>query len=115
MMFALVISTGGHWFALQSVAWVTMAATFAQTDPLYVAIKKTFDGQHACRICQTVDEGRKSEQKQATLKVETKFEFFFDREAMKLPEPPAASHHTAFANSYSSRIDSPPVPPPRAA
>lgn len=115
VVFALVISTGGHWFALQSVAWVTMAVTFAQTDPLYVALKKTFDGQHACRICQTVDEGRKSEQKQATLKVETKFEFFFDREAVRLPEPPASFHHSGFVGSYLSLIDSPPVPPPRAA
>ena len=55
VVFTLVVSTGGHWFALQSVAWVTMAVNFAQTDSFDVALKKTFDGKHPCRICKTVE------------------------------------------------------------
>jgi hypothetical protein len=115
VVLALVASTGGQWFVLQSLAWVTMAVSFAQTDRLDVALEKTFNGKHPCRLCKTVEEGRKSEQKQATLKVETKLEFFFDREAVELPEPPEAIHHTFFVVLYFSRTDSPPVPPPRAA
>jgi hypothetical protein len=115
VVFALVVSTGGHWFALQSIAWVTMTVNFAQTDPLDVALKKTFDGQHPCRICKTVEQGRKSEQKQATLKVESKFEFLFDRKSVELPVPPTEIHHTAFVVSHFSRTDSPPTPPPRVA
>jgi hypothetical protein len=115
VVLALVVSTGGHWFALQSFAWVRMAVDFAQIDPLAVALKKTFDGKHPCRICKTVREGRKSEQKQATLKVETRLDFLFDREAVQSPVPPTASHHTVFIASHFSRTDSPPTPPPRRA
>jgi len=115
VVLTLVVSTGGHWFALQSVAWFTMAVNFSQTDPLDVALKKTFDGKHPCRICKTVEEGRKSAQKQATLKVETKLDFLCARDAVALPEPPAQVHHTVFVASPLSRKDSPPTPPPRAA
>jgi hypothetical protein len=47
--------------------------------------EKTFDDEHPCRICKTVDEGLKSEQKQTTIKVETKLELCLARERVALP------------------------------
>ena len=116
VVLALVVSTGGHWFALQTVAWFTMAVNFAQQDPLDIALKKTFDGKHPCRICKTVEAGRKSEQKQPTLKVEPKLEFCFSRQAVTVPMPSLLTNHlTIFDTSLSSRSEAPPTPPPRPA
>ena len=93
-----------------------MAVNFAQTDPLDLALKKTFDGKHPCRICKTVEEGRKSDQKQPTLKVEHKLELCLSREAATLPAPALlAMHLTQFSDSHFSRSEAPPTPPPRLA
>src|SRR6185436_9517739 len=115
VVLALVLSTGGHWVALQSVAWVRMAITFAQTEPLHVALKKTFDGKHPCQICKTVQEGRKSDQKQATLKVETKLEFCLYSRSVPLPLPAVEKHLTTFEAALQFRSETPPTPPPRSA
>ncbi len=115
VVLALVVSTGGHWVALQSVAWFGMAVTYSRTDSLEVALQKTFDGRHPCELCKTVEEGRKTEQKQATLKVETKFEFFFTQQAVTLPLPATENNFVPFHAFHSSRSDSPPTPPPRCA
>jgi hypothetical protein len=115
VVIALVIFTGGHWLVLQSVAWFTMAVNFAQTDSLPQALKKTFDGKHPCKICKTVEAGRKSEQKQSSLKVETQLEFCFIRQYVTLPLAPHVEHSTRFVVSYFIRTDAPPTPPPRLA
>ena len=112
---ALVFSTGCHWFALQSVAWVTMVVSFAQTESLEVAISKTFDGKNPCRICKTVAEGRESEQKEATIKLETKLDFCVVRTSSLFSVPPLPRQMTAFIGFDSSRTEAPPSPPPKAA
>jgi len=56
---ALIIAVGGHWAVLQSVAWVSMAVTYSKTDSLEVALKKTFDGRHPCKLCAAVKEASK--------------------------------------------------------
>ena len=113
VVLALVVTTGGHWVALQSIGWVSMIITYAQTDSLDVAFKKTFDGKHPCRICKGVAEGRQSEQKQASLKVETKLEFCINAQVITLPVPTVFEQETSFLPTHSSRTDSPPTPPPR--
>ena len=72
----LTFALGVHWAILQSVAWVTMVASYSQTAPLKAALVKTFDGEHPCSICKFVAKGKKSEQKQETQKLLTKFDFF---------------------------------------
>src|SRR5678816_4495576 len=104
VVFALVLTTGGHWFALQSIGWVSMVVSFAQTDSLDVAIKKTFDGKHPCRICKSVAAGRESEQKQPVLKMETKLDFWIIEPAFHLPQIAVTSASEAlFDASHSSR------------
>ncbi len=39
-LLALFFMLGGHWFALQSVAWARMFAAFARTDSLSEASRK---------------------------------------------------------------------------
>jgi len=60
---ALIGATGGHWAALQSVAWATMFADNARVEPISVALEKTFDGKHLCPLCKQIAKGRQAEKK----------------------------------------------------
>ena len=65
---------GGHWAALQSVAWVTMVIDYSKQSSLGVALEKTFDGAHPCSLCNTVSKGRSDERRNETVKLLVKFE-----------------------------------------
>ncbi len=55
---------GGHWLALQGVAWVTMLVDNSQESSLVDAVSKTFDGQHPCPLCKAVATGQSEEREQ---------------------------------------------------
>jgi hypothetical protein len=42
----LIVVVGGHWFCIQSVAWVGMFAKFSQTCTFTEALVKTFNGKN---------------------------------------------------------------------
>jgi hypothetical protein len=63
MIVALLTASGGHWAALQSVAWTTMLAENLQSASLSRALVKTFDGKHPCPLCKAVAAGKAAEQK----------------------------------------------------
>ena len=112
---ALILAVGGHWAVLQSVAWVGMAVSYAQTDSLEVALKKTFDGQHPCKLCLAVKEGKQQEQKQTAFKVETKLDFLcFSQFSFVHPALPFTVLSPP-AEAAPVRPHSPPTPPPRLA
>lgn len=54
----LALSLGLHWAVLQSVAWTGMIVRYSQTDTLFSAIQKTFDGKHPCSLCRFINEAR---------------------------------------------------------
>jgi hypothetical protein len=115
VVLAVIFATGTHWFFLQSIAWVGMAVDFSRTEPIGVAIEKTFSGEHPCGLCQVVDAGRKAEKKSEFQKVETKLDFFCERVIALVAEPapfvrPVPPHH--FWRGFS---DSPALPPPESA
>ena len=113
---SLVTAIGGHWFVLQSVAWVSMTVDFAQTDSLGVALRKTFDGEHPCKLCKVVRAGKQAEQKQPLLKVDTKLDLLLARSPALAYAPSRVNWLLPdFSASASLRTHSPPVPPPRAA
>ena len=60
---ALIIAVGGHWAVLQSVAWVSMAVNYSQTDSIDVALEKTFSGKNPCKLCLAVKKGKQEEKK----------------------------------------------------
>ena len=114
VVLALVLAVGGHWAVLQSLAWMRMAVQYSRTVPLTVALQKTFDGRHPCKLCQVVKEGKKADQREVK-KVEIKPDFFCDLDrapVCPLAAFPAISSEPA---RLSSRGDSPPRPPPRVA
>ena len=115
VVLALVGAIGGHWAVLQSVAWVGMTFRYVQTDSIGVALRKTFDGQHPCRLCKAVEAGKKSEDKQVFLKVETKIDFWLSGSVPLLDPPVIPSVWPTAVSSPPLRLESPPTPPPRAA
>jgi hypothetical protein len=108
---ALIVAVGGHWTLLQSVAWVRMAVQYSKDAPLSVALQKTFDGRHPCKLCRVVREGK--DEKRAAKQVETKLDFFCLPNALALAGP---ERFPAIADVHlpvPSRAESPPRPPPR--
>jgi hypothetical protein len=115
LVLAMFTSIGGHWLALQSVAWTAMLADHMRQESFAAALKETFDGRHPCALCQRIAAGKKSEQKTELAAPVQKFEF-----------PPASAQLACFAPTtfaWQSSPDAvcvswsqpPPVPPPRAA
>ena len=112
----LCASLGLHWAFLQSVAWVGMVVTYAQSEPLPAALRMTFDGQHPCKVCTLVAEGKKSEEKQSpTAKLSLKKLEFPPLAVVRLLHPPPFEPARGWVWDAQDRLhDSPPTPPPRA-
>jgi hypothetical protein len=110
----LIFAVGGHWAFLQSVAWVGMTYNYSKTDTLLVAVQKSLSGQHPCKLCKVVDEGKKEEQKHAMFKVE---HLEFLQIVTTLAVYPPVIQDKAFPDPFRFIIRSacPPTPPPRVA
>lgn len=113
VVLTLVLATGAHWAALQTVAWTTMLASNLHRDSFSEAVSKTFDGEHPCCLCKAIAAAKKSEKKSEAVSPVLKMEFPPTAEKPVLFPP---SHfavlplHDSFAESLSSK---PPLPPPR--
>jgi hypothetical protein len=112
---ALIAAVGGHWTVLQSVAWVGMAVNYSQDASLAVALKKTFDGEHPCRLCVAVKEGKNQEKKRDSFKVETRLDLVCLAPVAYIhPNLPFTLLSPPPVNAL-FRGEAPPTPPPRAA
>ena len=59
---ALFFIAGGHWGALQTMAWAGMLWTYTQEGgSLFSGVKKTFDGEHPCSMCDSIKEAKGKE------------------------------------------------------
>lgn len=117
VVLALVLSTGGHWAVLQLGAWTGMFVRFAQEDSVAVALTKTFDGQHPCRFCQLVKQGRSEERQRHQPSAAPRLDLFLSVPASVLVLPAAANAQaqSSWIRFAPQRGQSPPVPPPRPA
>lgn len=111
----LAVLLGAHWLLLQSVAWVGMIIDYSQDATLSEAISMTFDGEHPCRMCLVVKEGKKAERKQLQLKPELKLDFLCMESAAWLPPLLPFTLLTPDSSYRSPRNEAPPGPPPRLA
>jgi hypothetical protein len=113
VVLALVLSTGLHWAALQTVAWTTMLADNLRQQSLTQAVSQTFDGQHPCCLCKAIAAGKQSEKK-------TELSF----QSQKLEFPPLNENFTLIAptqfyflpqenSSAKSLVQRPLLQPPR--
>ena len=109
----LIFSIGGHWAILQSGAWVGMFISFSQTGSVTEAVVKTFDGNHPCKVCHLVSEGKRAEKKDEHQLNKGKIDLFFlKNDALFLTRTFFDfSAETRFP--FSSFTASPPTPPPK--
>jgi hypothetical protein len=113
VIFALCLSLGGHWLALQSLAWTTMLVSNARHNSLTQAVEKTFDGAHPCDLCHAVMAGKKSEKNSEMLPLIAKLDLICPP-AVRPWRPPAAPYaYAAAVFRIVERAQSPLVPPPR--
>jgi hypothetical protein len=112
----LIVSVGGHWAFLQSVAWVSMVIDFSKNAPLSVAVEKTFDGKHPCNLCKIVKQGKETEQKQDAIKEKGKSDSWLLTAAFTFESPQPCVERTSYAQPFLRPLsEAPPLPPPRAA
>jgi len=113
VLVALVISTGAHWAALQTVAWTSMFADNLRNHTVVEAVTFTFDGKHPCCLCQAIAAGRKSEQKKEFTAPVQKLEFPPVKENFVLIAP-SSFQLLPQVNTFADPLtQKPPVPPPR--
>ena len=116
---AVLAMCGGHWLALQSVAWGRMIVIFSQQDSLGTAITKTFSGKYPCSLCLKVRSGlhqdKERQDKLPWLKTEKLPEAVWQLSCVTAPRVPTAPRHDQpfVPTLHADFIDSPPAPPPR--
>ena len=120
-LLALLVAAGGHWYVLQSIAWVRMFAHYARQDSLVVALVETFDGHHPCKLCLQIQQDRQQEARTGAhlpwLKPEKMPELFCHTRPVIVPPPPAiaAAVPVPRLDFFYDFTEPPPTPPPRSA
>ncbi len=113
---AMFFVAGGHWGALQTVAWAGMLWNYTQADgSLLSGVKKTFDGKHPCTMCDSIKTAKEKEQsKPVTLVATKKLEAF--PAPLRAALPPRDCRDFVFPAAAdvrpATRSDAPPVPVP---
>ncbi len=110
---ALVLSTGAHWAALQTVAWTTMLANNLRTQTVSEAVSDTFDGKHLCPLCKAIAAAKKSEKKSEAVTPAFKMEFPPVAEKFVLVSPKPLPVLSPVEISAALTFQKPPLPPPR--
>jgi hypothetical protein len=114
VVFALILSTGLHWAALQTVAWTTMlAANLSSQQSLTEAMSETFDGEHLCPLCKAIAAAKKAEKKNDALALKLKIEFPPLAETFALVAPKLPKTFQIDELSADCLFAKPPLPPPR--
>ena len=113
---ALFFVAGGHWGALQTVAWAGMVWNYTQADgSLLSGVQKTFDGEHPCTMCDSIKTAKDKEQsKPVTVVSSKKLEAF--PAPLRAALPPRDCREFVFPDAAdvrpAARADAPPVPVP---
>lgn len=116
VVLTLTLSLGTHWAFLQSVAWVGMVMKYSRDATIAEAVSKTFDGQHPCKLCKFVQQGKATEKKQDTQKPLKEVEKFLPAgRAFALFPPQLETVIFSAPNPADSRVEPPPIPPPERA
>lgn len=113
VVLALTLSLGAHWALLQSAAWFSMVVNYSQETSFEDAVKMTFDGEHPCKLCNFVQDGKKAEKERDVTKVECEKKFFAEEKLLIPDRPTDFAVLSATAESPLTRCDLPSTPPPR--
>lgn len=113
---AMFSIAGGHWAALQSVAWARMIVEYSKDSSLGAAVARTFSGEDPCTMCKQITKARQKEEKApATVKADQKAEVFVSI-TRDLPAERVGRHFSYPSpdnSSFPARSDAPPGPVPR--
>ena len=113
---ALFLLAGGHWGAMQTMAWAGMLWNYTQADgSLVSSVKKTFDGEHPCAMCTSIKVAKEKERTVPVTVVALK-----KIESLPAPTcaalPPRDCREFVFPAAADvvivARADAPPVPVP---
>ena len=113
-IFALCLSLGLHWLALQSVAWTAMFVANARHVPLSEAVAHTFDGGHPCDLCHIVAEGKTSEKKSDIFPLIVKLDLICTGRTVIVLPTSSRYDYPSWNPVIPEQFSSPPAPPPRA-
>jgi len=111
--FAICVAIGGHWLALQSIAWATMVVNYSQHCSFGQAIVQTFDGKHPCGLCNQINKARDSEKKQDWQPSTGKPDLICTTRRVVLLLPFSPFDYPEVAISVTCGSEQPPSPPPR--
>ena len=113
---SLFILVNGHFGALQAVAWGKMLWSFTQQNgSLLVAAKQTFDGEHPCNMCDSIQEAKKQEKKSTeTFAAKQRIELFPEESGNLLPQRFCVRFDFPrnMDEWHEARFSKPPVPVP---
>ncbi len=109
---------GGHWAALQTIAWSGMLVARVQKMSFKEALATTFDGDHPCSMCAGIEKARDTDRANdapQTFNADLKPLIAVLAPATLLPPPPrdGVPMQRIFAPRDLPNA-APPVPPPRA-
>ena len=121
LVVALVLSLGVGTTVIQVVAWATMIPTqLAQTGSITEAVANTFDGEHACPMCDLAAAKRESEETPSpkspeSEKKKAKSPYTLYRIPLVRCYPPQRASFPPPSSSphYTSQTYSPDTPPPQ--
>ncbi|MEI9893073.1 MAG: hypothetical protein WDN28_03960 [Chthoniobacter sp.] len=116
MLLVLFAASGGHWMALQSLAWTRMLMSYSRNTSLLEAVTKTFDGRHPCALCKEIVKA-KSREPQSTRAMEVENQAAFVMPAQTaLVRKEGISWKLEIAEWHGKvRAEQPTAPPPRGA
>jgi hypothetical protein len=111
---ALVVSIGLHWAVLQSAAWIGMAVAYSvETGSITEGLSDTFDGDHTCRLCKAVDEGKKDTEKTGAKSPIKKLEVLIVRRISFVPPNGVSIQYASLDERPVLRASVPLIGPPR--
>lgn len=113
VVLALLASVGGHWMLLQSVAWTRMIVERSREASFAQAVQSTFDGEHPCAMCKRIAGGKQEEKQPDKAPVAATIDLLMELRVITLLPPSERLVFALQTQESASRMERPPVPPPR--
>lgn len=112
VLVAFFLSCGGHWAALQAVAWARMVVDFSASTTLPQAIVMTVSGQYPCSLCKKIAQKHREDAASGLKQSELKKDFCAEKTA-HVEQPVASALQYRSADwSAPARREPPLLPPP---
>jgi hypothetical protein len=91
-----------------------MVVSYSQHDGFLAGVSQTFDGEHPCRICKAIQDGKKHEQKKAPLlNTELKKDYLATWNYFQFHREWAKVEYPRVGEQFGRLAIEPSVPPPR--